>query len=79
MKIVCLFSVENNYDQPNNNLVCWWREKPSIETVAKMIGETFPCRDDNDTLAIVKIWSGEGARIHETDYRLENVEEGKNP
>ncbi len=77
MKIVCLFSVENNYDQPQNNLICWWREKPSIETLAKALDLRFPASSDSETLAIVKVWSGEGARIIETDYRLEEVEEGE--
>lgn len=77
MKIFCLFSVANNYDQPDNNLVCWWRERPSIETLAKALGESFPSRSDNDTLAIVKVWSGDVARLHEVDYRLEEVGEGE--
>ena len=75
-KIICLFSVENNYDQPEFNLVCCWPEKPSIEAVAAALGETFPGRDDADTLAVVNIWSGTSARVLNTDYRLEEVEAG---
>lgn len=77
MKIFCLFSVENNYDQPANNLVCWWREKPSIEALASALEMKFPAKDDEDTLAVVKIWSGDGARIFNADYRLEEVSEGE--
>lgn len=72
----CLFSRENNYDQLDNHLVCWWLEKPSIETLAKFIVHKFPADQDKDTVAVVKIWNGEEDRISNTDYRLVKVREG---
>lgn len=75
--MIALYSVENNYDQPDCNLVALFKNKPSIELLAKAIGKSFPCSSDSDTLAIVSIWSnlgGNGYRIGNTDYRLETVE-----
>lgn len=76
MKIWCAFSVENNYDQPDNNLVCWWEDKPTLEQLANALGFQFPASEDETTLAIVKIWSGDSMRINETRYRLELVASG---
>jgi hypothetical protein len=74
--IWCLFSVEQNYDQPDNNLVCWWREKPSLETLFNTIGVEMGKRDDT-TVAIVKIWAGDPQDVDTTLYRLEAVSEGR--
>lgn len=74
--IWAIFSVDNNYDQPDANLVAWWPDKPKIEVVGSMIAEGFPCRVDEHTLAVVKVWSGEEARIGETNFRLEQISSG---
>ena len=74
--MIALFSIENQYDQPDNNLVAIFKEKPSIELLAKALGKSFPCDKDSDTLAIVNIWnneSKEGYRLGDFDYRLEEV------
>lgn len=71
-----LFSQVNDYNQPANVLVAWWQEKPSIETVAAALNCVFPADDDETTLAIVKIWSGEECRINNTDYTLRIVSGG---
>ena len=76
MKIWALFSVKNEYDQPDNNLVGWWISKPSIECLASAIGISFPAELDQDTVAVVKIWSGEDLRIGNAHYRLHEIEEG---
>jgi len=76
MKIWCLFSIDNEYDQPPNNLVCWWQKKPSIETLAKTL-EVELGGSDELTVKLVNIWTGKEARFVNTDYRLEEVEEGK--
>ena len=72
-----LFSVDNNYDQPPNNLVAWWKERPSLEIVAKALNRKFPCDTDEETLAIVNIWSGKTADLDQgTTYRLGEQVEG---
>ena len=74
--MIALFSIENQYDQPENNLVALFKEKPSIELLAKALGKSFPCDKDSDTLAIVKIWKNESKNIYRLGnfyYRLEEV------
>lgn len=78
MKIFALFSIENNYDQPRNNLVGWWTTKPTFDQLAKAVGFAgFPCTDDPSTLMIVNLWQGlEQQDDHATSYRLEELSEG---
>lgn len=78
-KIWCLFSVDCNYDQPNNNLVCWWNGKPSIETIAKLMGVKWGACPDEHIVAVVNVHTGKVASLTKegTDYRLEEVTEGK--
>lgn len=77
MKIYCLFSIDNDYNQPPNNLVCFWKEKPSLERLGKILCNGFPAASDENTLKIVKIWQGESQRIGNTDYWLNEREEGR--
>ena len=72
-----LFQIANNYDQPNNDLKCWWDHKPSMEEVGKAIGCGFPAQNDEQTLAVVHIWNGIDARLEETDYRLQELKSGE--
>lgn len=74
-----LFSVENNYDQPPNNMVCWWSEKPKLEEVAKAIGQAFPNGSDEGILAVVRVWSGDVVRHMGSNYRLREVSEACMP
>lgn len=77
MNIWALFSIDNNYDQPPNNLVAWWSEKPTLEVLAKTLNTTFPHRNDKVTLFIVKVWDGESIEDENgTEYRLEYIKEG---
>lgn len=71
-----LFSVDNNYDQPPNNMVCWWSEKPKLEEVARAVDLDFPNGGDEAVLSVVNLWSGKEVRILDTDFRLEEVHEG---
>lgn len=77
-EIWCLFSVDSNYDQPDNNLVAWWNEKPSLELLFTTLGVKMG-ENDEHTVAVVKVWSGEFVRVGygDTCYRLELVPQGK--
>lgn len=78
MKIFCLFSVDNNFDQPSHNLVCFWTKRPSMVQLAQMLGiQAWPNERDEDTLNVVKVWQGNEVRIGNTDFRLEEIDEGK--
>ncbi len=77
--IWALFSIDNNYDQPENNLIAWWKEKPSFDSLAKGLGFSgFPCCEDEMTLYVVNLWQGANKQIRPggTEFRLEELEEG---
>lgn len=77
-KIWCLFSVDANYDQPDNNLVAWWQEKPSIEKLAAFLSQPLDKADDETIAKVVDVWRGKRAHVGyaDTEYRLEEVPEG---
>lgn len=78
-EIWCLFSVYNNYDQPENNLVAWWDDRPSIEVLSKMLmGVSIDQLQDDDVVSLVNVWKGQPSRFsgHDTRYRLETVTSG---
>ena len=73
--IWALFSVDNEYNQPSNNLVAWWFEKPSFELLAKVIGIDF--QGEENILNTVYIHQGQERRIDGSDYRLEWILQGE--
>lgn len=75
--IWALFSVANNYDQPSNNLEAFWFDRPSLEATAKVLNLKFPGATDEDILTVVNIWQGKEVCIRDTNYRLEEIKEGK--
>jgi hypothetical protein len=72
MTIWCLFSIANDYNQPKNNLECFWASEPSIQDIAKAIGVDF--KGDDNILGIVGIYQGESKRFFGADYRIEQVQ-----
>lgn len=70
MEIYCLFSIANDYGQPQNNLVAWWTEKPLLSQLREIFGQ------DQDIDPLMDIQGGADVRINDTDYRLERVKEG---
>lgn len=79
--IWCLFSVANNYDQPNNNLERWWSAKPTIEALAKYLSCPMDKAKDEDIVAIVAIWQGKPTEMRllgdQVQYRLQEVGEAE--
>lgn len=73
-KIWCLFSIANNYDQPEHNLVGWFKEKPSIEKLLRYF--RVDNTDDNAIIAIVRLFQGDEVSIGDMSYRFEEVKEG---
>lgn len=69
-EIYCLFSIENEYNQPRHNLVAWWSERPSHGTIKNLIKV--------DDVIAGKIYRGLAvADTYNTEYRLEKVIENK--
>lgn len=67
MKIWCLLSVANEYNQPDNNLEAFWSKHPMLEELKTVMEEE----------SVAELWAGHEVRYGNTDYRLEEVEEGK--
>jgi len=81
MKIWCLFSIANNYDQPRNNLVRWWSAKPTIEELARVMGSPLGKADDEEVVRVLSLWKGQEVRFpfDDSDYRIQEVAEGDAP
>lgn len=84
-KIYCLFSVANDYDQPRNNLVALWGEKPDFETFCKLFeitiepGANILAVLDKYGDALIKlreVYNGRETLVFGDNYRLEVVTEG---
>jgi len=73
-KIVCLFSIDNNYDQPGFNLEAWFDKKPSIEELFNYF--TIDLKDGKAVTLIVDLWNNKKVTINDTSYRFETVEPG---
>jgi len=74
MKIWVLFSIANDYDQPENNLVAWWTDKPTFDVLAKTLDITVDKQKGNPDIG--RILQGQERRIGNTNYRLREIEEG---
>lgn len=43
--IYCLFGIDNNYDQPKNNLICAWTKKPSHDELKDILKSEYGLTD----------------------------------
>ena len=68
-----LFSVQNDYNQPENNLEAWWIDKPTIHNVVEILGAA---RDSDAYKTARLIVEGSDIRYAGVDYRLQQVEKG---
>lgn len=73
-KIWCMFSQKNDYDQPDRELVGWWREKPNFETVLKAMNGRMD--QEQSILAAANVVQGGVGEWWNVFYRLEEVSEG---
>jgi len=77
MKLIwCLFSIDNDYNQPENNLVVWWETKPSFEILMAAMSVSLSGPTEG-LVAVANVLQGKNERWHDTDYRLEHVPVGK--
>jgi len=68
-KIWVLFSIANNYDQPDANIIAWWTKKPTVKAVADILSY--------HPKLFRGLLLGKTIRVWNVDYRLECVKEGK--
>lgn len=69
-----LFSIANEYDQPENNFEAWWYEKPTFNMLAKLWNIDVDLKIGNSTIG--KILKEQEVRWCNTNYRLREVKEG---
>lgn len=87
MEVWGLFSIENNYDQPENNLEKLFKREPSLETIINFfygdttpisltsVVDTDPKNLDPDQLNVMQaITDGGEGRVDNKDYRLELIQ-----
>jgi len=70
-----LTNVWNNYDQPDNNLVYWWYEKPTFQALADALGLSF--NNDETILDVENLHQHGERRIGNHDWKLRKVAEGQ--
>lgn len=77
MKVWAIFSIENQYYQPENNLEKLYKSKPSYEQLVDFFFSQTENLTEQEDMDIRRILSGEEVRpLNEygADYRIEEVE-----
>ena len=69
-----LFSIENEYNQPEHNLEAWWYEKPTFNVIAKLWNIEVDLRKGNALIG--RLLRGMEVRSNCYDYRLREISEG---
>jgi hypothetical protein len=81
MKIWALFSIDNEYDQPRNNLIAWWIEKPDPKTLMDLdeFKQMFERKDKFDRVSFFQnlCMGKEVEDLFYTEYRLKEIKEGE--
>lgn len=82
-KVWVLFSVANEYAQPEHNLVAWWIEQPSCVDLEKVIraednfSEKETKKRFHDLIGMVQRGCNVRFKSTDIDYELRQIEEGK--
>lgn len=76
MTVWAILSIENNYDQPDNNLEKLYKNKPTIEQLKTFFFEDSPIEEleEDHIFFLVDILKGKESRFSNTDYRIEKIE-----
>jgi len=69
--IWCLFHIAKDYNQPKNNLICWWSVKPTPTQIANKM--EIGLQYEGATERVNNVLNGR----EEDGYRLEEVKECK--
>lgn len=75
MKVYAIFSIANNYDQPENNLEILFQNKPNFEGLRTFFFDQLSIDElrDSDIMFLVDLMRGKSVRLDDTDYRIEEV------
>ena len=75
MKVYAIFSIANNYDQPENNLEILFQNKPNFESLRTFFFDQLSIDElrDSDIMFLVDLMRGKSVRLVYTEYRIEEV------
>jgi len=76
MKVWAIFSIANNYDQPDNNLEKLYRNKPTFEQLLIFLHGETPIAEleEYQLIDLVNMLQGKETEFKSDSYRLEEVE-----
>ena len=76
MKVWAIFSIADNYDQPDNNLEKLYRNKPTFEQILFFLHGETPLEDleEYQLIDIVNMLQGKETEFKSESFRLEEVE-----
>lgn len=76
MPIWAIFSVKNDYNQPDNNLEKWYKNKPTFDVLLSFFYKDTALSDlnNNQINDLDKLLDGNRVNIFGDEYRLEVVE-----
>ena len=75
MKVYAIFSIANNYDQPENNLEILFQNKPNFENLKTFFFDQLSIDKlrDSDIMFLVDLMRGKSVRLDGTEYRIEEA------
>ena len=75
MKVYAIFSIANNYEQPENNLEILFQNKPNFENLKTFFFDQLSIDElrDSDIMFLVDLMRGKSVRLVYTKYRIEEV------
>lgn len=74
--IWALFSIANEYDQPDNNLETFWFHKPGFHDL-KVFFEPVKVTTSAMDMYYGQLSRGLNVRMGNTDYRIQEITEGQ--
>ena len=75
MKVYAIFSIANNYKQPENNLEILFQNKPNFENLKTFFFDYLSIDElrNSDIMFLVDLMRGKSVRLVYTEYRIEEV------
>ena len=75
MKVYAIFSIANNYEQPENNLEILFQNKPNFENLKTFFFDQLSIDElrNSDIMFLVDLMRGKSVRLVYTKYRIEEV------
>ena len=88
-EIWCLFSIDFEYNQPDNNLVVWWETKPDFSTLKSVFSNMYFDKEIDNikindilkgeeiSICFKNVFNGKENEICHAHYRLKTIKCGE--